>query len=61
MTKIERMAAAMAAKRAELINQPLAHIWKELAEVCEEIHKEDMVGTSISCTHGADFIAVRIS
>lgn len=36
MNKIERVAAAMQSRRAELINQPLSRIWDDLARVALE-------------------------
>lgn len=38
------VAAAMEAKRAELINQPLARIWQDLAAVAVETAREELEG-----------------
>jgi hypothetical protein len=39
-----RVAAAMEIKRAELINQPLARIWQDLAAVAVETAREELEG-----------------
>jgi hypothetical protein len=41
-TLTKRVAAAMEAKRAELINQPLARIWEELATVAIATASEEI-------------------
>jgi hypothetical protein len=43
-TLTKRVAAAMEAKRAELINQPLARVWEELASVAVDVAREELEG-----------------
>ena len=43
MTLLQKLETGMAARRAELINQPLARIWGELAIVALDIIEAEVI------------------
>jgi hypothetical protein len=43
MILLQKLESGLAARRAELINQPLARCWGELAKVAEEICNEHAI------------------
>lgn len=43
MTLQEKLETAMATRRAELINQPLARIWGDLAATCNAIYEAEVL------------------
>lgn len=42
MTLLEKLESGMRDKRAELINQPLARVWGELAKVASDLMQDEI-------------------
>lgn len=62
MTKIEEVARAMAAKRLELIDQPLARIWQDLAIAAISAMREpneEMMEVATDTSHWGSRICYR--
>lgn len=56
MTLLQKLESGLATRRAELINQPLARCWGELANVAEEIcRKHDRKTSGAIGMHNSAF------